>query len=246
MKFLLFGIIQGVTEFLPISSSGHLYLLKKIFGLSENLLSFFIILHLATLLAIAIFFQKQIKELLFSKKLLPHILIITAITAGLGLMIKRFLSPFFEYKYFLSSCILINAVILLNTKKFSAEKSSQDIRLKDSLILGILQGLAVLPGISRSGITISGLLKRGFKAKDSFTLSFLMAIPIISGVTLLELKKICSLNIGKSNIFLSFSAALIFGIFTLQIIKKMLIKAKFQNFGYYCLILFIASLFICK
>lgn len=245
MKFLLFGIIQGVTEFLPISSSGHLYLLKKIFGVSENLLSFFIILHLATLLAIAIFFQKQIKKLLFSK-ILPHILIITAITAGLGLMIKRFLSPFFEYKYFIPSCILINAVILLSIKKFSAKKNSQDIRLKDSLILGILQGLAVLPGISRSGITISGLLKRGFKAKDSFTLSFLMAIPIISGVTLLELKEICSLNIGKSNIFLSFSAALIFGIFTLQIIKKMLIKAKFQNFGYYCLILFIASLFICK
>lgn len=245
MEFLLFGIIQGVTEFLPISSSGHLYLLKKIFGINENLLSFFIILHLATLLAIAIFFHKQIKELLFSK-ILPQILIITAITAGIGLTIKQFLSPFFEYKYFIPSCILINAVILLSTKRFSAKKSSQDIQLKDSLILGILQGLAVLPGISRSGITISGLLKRGFKAKDSFTLSFLMAIPIISGTTLLELKEISCLNISRANIYLSFTAAVISGIFALQIIKKMLIKAKFQNFGYYCLILFLISLFICK
>jgi undecaprenyl-diphosphatase len=244
MKFLFFGIVQGLTEFLPISSSGHLYILKRLFGLNENLLSFFVILHLATLLAIIIFFYKQIKQTLTKKELLFHILIITCVSGILGLLGKIFLTRFFDSKYLISFALLINGIILLSIRNTTGKKTHQDIKLKDSFILGLLQGIAIIPGISRSGITITGLLKRGFQPKEAFSLSFLMAIPIITAAFLVEIKEILSINVNISSLILSFIAAFLSGILALHIIKKALIKVKFKNFGYYCLLIFLLTLFI--
>lgn len=244
MKLFFLGIVQGLTEFFPVSSSGHLYILKRFFGLANNLLPFFILLHLATLLAIIIFFRRQIKEVFREKNILIHILIITLISAAIGLVVKKYISHFFDYKYVISFSILINALILLKAKNNSLNRQQKDINLKDSFTLGILQGIAVFPGISRSGITISGLLKRGFQAKEAFNLSFLMAIPLILGAFAVEAKEISSLNISLNTLSFSFAAAFFTGIFALSMIKKALIKVKFHNFGYYCLIIFLLTLFL--
>ncbi|MDD5584168.1 MAG: undecaprenyl-diphosphate phosphatase [Candidatus Omnitrophica bacterium] len=244
MKFLFFGIVQGLTEFLPISSSGHLYLLKKLFGINENLLASFILLHMATLLAIIIFFWKQILATFFKKKMIAHIIIITLVTVIIALPIKHFFEKFFDAKNLLSLCFLANALLLLGTRKRTAQRTAEEITLKDSVMLGIMQGIAAFPGISRSGITISGSLRRGFKPEDAFNLSFLMAIPTIMGAFLLEFKELSVTHITRGAMVLGCVAAFAFGIGALLVVKKTLLSARFNMFGYYSLMLFIASLFL--
>ncbi|MDD5195125.1 MAG: undecaprenyl-diphosphate phosphatase [Candidatus Omnitrophica bacterium] len=244
MKFFFFGIAQGLTEFLPISSSGHLYLLKKLFGTNENLLAQFIMLHMATLFALLIFFWQQIIALFFEKKRLLHLLLVTIITGIGALFIKHFFEKFFDHKVLLSSCFLINAIILLSTPKVALGRNIDEMRAKDSFILGMLQALAVFPGISRSGITISGLLRRGFKPREAFQISFLMAIPAIIGAFILEFKELSVTHMAASSIAAGCVSAFGVGILSLLIVKKTLVSAHFNVFGYYCLLIFIVSLFL--
>ncbi|MBU0896515.1 MAG: undecaprenyl-diphosphate phosphatase [Candidatus Omnitrophica bacterium] len=242
MKFLFFGVIQGLTEFLPVSSSGHLYFLKRVLGLNEDLLSFFIFLHLATLFAMLLFFSKEIQSAVLKKKLLLYIFIITGISGFFGLIIKYFFSSFFDDKYLLSFCFFINAVILLSARRVRQKRDSQSITLKDSFILGILQGVSIFPGISRSGITITGLLRRGLDARQAFNLSFLMAIPVILLAFFAEFKELSSCSLKPSYLISGFICAFFCGMLALKILKKILISGKFHNFGYYGLIVFIISL----
>lgn len=246
MKFIFLGIIQGLTEFLPVSSSGHLYIFKKYLNLTQDLLPFFVFLHLATFLAIFVFLRKEIFLLLLQRKIAINILIISIITAGFGLLIDYFFQSFFENKYLVPFFLLINGGILLSVKNTSQKREAADIGFKDSLILGVSQGLAVFPGISRSGITIVALLKRGFKSKEAFSLSFLMAMPVILGVFLLKLKGILNSNIPATNMFLGFCAAFVFGLLALSLIKRALISEKFSKFGYYCILVSFLSLFFCR
>jgi undecaprenyl-diphosphatase len=244
MKFFFIGILQGITEFLPVSSSGHLFILKRLLHLNENLLAFFVFLHIPTLLAVVIFLWRKIIALLFEKKLILHIGIITLITGVCGLAIKHYFSNFFEAKYLVSFCLCINGVILLISGKTHNKRSLEDIRFRDSLVLGILQGIAVFPGISRSGITIVGLLKRGFEPQEAFAFSFLMSIPAIVGAFFLEFKDLTATRIMPFHGAVSFAAAFCFGILSLMIVKKTIIIAKFNNFGYYCLIVSLINLIV--
>ena len=244
MEIIFLGIIQGLTEFLPISSSGHLYLMKNYLGMSGNLLPFFVFLHFVTLLAICIFLHKEIIEASKDKKLLIHIGIITGLTAAIGIVIDIFVKNLFDSRYFVSFFLLLNAGILLTTRNMSEKRGRNAFKLKDALILGVLQGFAVLPGISRSGITIAGLLKRGFKAKEAFALSFLMAIPIISAVSLLKIKEFLNSGFPVADMVKGGIAAFLFGILALFIVRKMLISKNFDKFGYYCLIIAFLSLIL--
>ena len=242
MKFVFFGIIQGVTEFLPVSSSGHLFLFKEIFSFSENLLPYFVFLHLATLCAVIVFFWKNILCLLREKKTFSHILIITVISAVLGMGIKWFLSQYFDSRRLVACCFLINAAILFSVGKTRGSRERNDIRLRDSVILGILQGMAVFPGISRSGITIAGFLKRGFNSVESFNLSFLMSLPIIIIAFFSESKELFASGLPLSSLVLSFIFAFFSGILALKVLKVILMKSNFRNFGYYCLLVSLLSL----
>lgn len=245
MKFLLFGILQGLTEFLPVSSSGHLFLLKRLMGISANLLPFFVFLHIGTLLAIVIFFRKDIASSLLNPKILPHVLVVTAITASIGIILKIFVLPGFDHlKYLISLTFLINAVVLLKTKDFTGNRERLSLNFRDSLILGVFQGFSVLPGISRSGATISSLLKRGFSSREAFALSFLFGLPAILAAFALEAKELFSLSMGMGNIFLGFTAAFIFGILSLALLKKVVALGKIHLFGFYSLIVCMVSLFV--
>ncbi len=243
MEFIFLGIVQGLTEFLPISSSGHLYLLQKLLVIKEDYLSFFVFLHLATLLAIVVFFFKKIKSL-FKPRLLLNIFLITLISGLMGLGIKFYLSSFFDSRFLLSFCFLTNAGILLSIRSDSSKRSVESISFKDSFFLGLLQGFSPFPGISRAGITIVGALKRGFKPSDAFSLSFLMAIPLILGAFMVEFKTLGEFKLSGANLGLGFIAAFIFGLIALKIVKRTLLSAKFKNFAYYCLLMALVTLLI--
>lgn len=243
MKSIFFGILQGLTEFFPISSSGHLYLLQKLLVVEEACLPFFVFLHLATLLAIIVFFFKEIK-LLFKPKLFLDILLITLISGTMGLGIKIYLNEFLGSKFLLAFCFLANAGILFGIRHSSKGRDLSSITLKDSFLLGFLQGISPFPGISRSGITIVGLSRRGFKNTEAFILSFLMAIPLTLGAFVVELKELKEINFSLQSMAGGFMAAFIFGLIALKIVKKALIHDKFKNFAYYSLLMVIAVLLI--
>jgi undecaprenyl-diphosphatase len=238
LKLTLFGITQGLTEFLPVSSSGHLYILKRILGSPQNYLSFFILLHIATLLVIVLVLKRQVWLALINKNLLIYLATTTLVTCIIGFLIDRFLKASFDNKYFISLCLMVNALILLRIKNIKGQKDRGDFKLKDALTLGVLQGLAIFPGISRAGITISSLLKRGFKPQEAFSLSFLMAIPAILAAFifkyLFHYQQLSQLHIPWTGLSLGFLAAFCSGFIALLIVKKTLITHKFRNFGYYC------------
>ena len=244
MESIFLGITQGLTEFLPISSSGHLYVIKKILGINEEgYHSFIVFLHIATLLAILCFLFKNLK-LFFNKRLFLNVCVITFITGILGISIKVYLQQFFDSRYLVAFCFIINAGILLGIKADSNQRVSSSIRLRDSFFIGVLQGISALPGISRSGITIAGLLKRGFAKEEAFVLSFLMAIPVILGAFILEFKELVNRPVSIQSLISGFIFAFIFGLVSLRIVKKTLIVDKFKSFAYYCLFISIISLIL--
>ncbi|MFH1504450.1 MAG: undecaprenyl-diphosphate phosphatase [Candidatus Omnitrophota bacterium] len=240
MKFLSLGIIQGITEFLPISSSGHLYILKRLLGLQGDYFSFFIFLHIATLAAIVIFLSKNLKWL-FDKRLLTRIAVITVITAIMGLSIKFYLGSLFGNKNLLTFCFIINAGILLSIRPGSGNKTYKDMTYKDAFIIGIMQGFSPFPGISRSGVTIAGFLRRGFSRKQAFVLSFLLAIPVMIGAFILEFKELITNSFVFKDMAIGFISAFLSGLIALGVVKKTLLNQRFKNFAYYCLILAILN-----
>ncbi len=251
MKLIFLGIVQGVTEFLPISSSGHLFLIQKLLRIRGDHLPFFVFLHLATLLAIIVFFFKKIK--LFCKvRILLSILLITLISGIMGLGIRFYLKELFDTTLMLTFCFLANAGILLSIRPSSGQRDIGSIKFKDILFLGLLQGLSPLPGVSRSGITIVGLLRRGFKRSEAFILSFLMAIPLIVGAFFIEFKglgqsiskEMASPNFALKNMGLGFIVAFVFGLIALSLVKRTLISRRFKNFAYYCLLLALLTLIV--
>lgn len=243
LKFLFLGIIQGVTEFLPVSSSGHLYLFNSFFPFQSNPLAFIVLLHFATLLAVIFFFFPDIKQCLKNKKTISNIIIITLLTAVVAVVIKQFLISVFSGKYFLAASFSSTAVILLCTKSYNGRKTISMLSLNDILLIGLLQGISALPGISRSGITIAILLKLGFDAKESFKFSFLASIPIIFAAFILEGPTLLTIhNISFLNILFGFIAAFFSGLFALKLLKGSIDKQIFYKFGYYCFFVSIVTL----
>ena len=243
MKFIFFGIVQGITEFLPISSSGHLFFIQKLLEIEGDYLSFFVFLHLATLLAIIVFFSKKLK-LFLNLKILLNIFLITLISGAMGLGIRFYLKEILGSTSMLTFCFLANAGILLSIRPSSGQRDITTINFKDTLFLGLLQGFSPLPGISRSGITIVGLLRRGFKPGEAFILSFLMAIPLILGAFFVEFKELGQSALSFGSMSLGFAAAFAFGLLALGLVKKTLKAKKFRNFAYYCLILALLTLIV--
>jgi len=242
MKSLIFGIIQGLTEFLPISSSAHLFIFNNLVGFTKSALSFFIVLHFATLLSIIFFLQKDILNLLRKFRYLVLLFIITLITAIIGIIFDNCFDSLFDNNLLIYVALLINGIILITLKTKNNERSFQDMRYRDAILIGLIQGIAVFPGISRSGITITSLIRLGFKPQFAFQLSFLMAIPIIAGSLIFKSKEILTLDLAKTEIFIGGLSAFIFGLFALFIVRKALYKCKLPYFGYYCLLISLSGI----
>jgi len=248
MKYIILGIIQGLTEFLPVSSSGHLVIAEKLLGIESNQLLIAVICHLGTLLAMVLYFFKDIIGLFKKPALIGHILIITVITGIIGLGGKDFFESLFVRPRAVGISLLITGIVLLFAGRFQKGKRSlNSIDIRDSAFLGIMQAIAIVPGISRSGMTISALFFRNLEKEAAFRLSFLAGMPAIAGAFLLEFKDAGKMAAGQTNgLIIAFTVSFIVGLLALAALRLMLIRSKFHYFGYYCIALAISTLILLR
>lgn len=236
---LFLGIIQGLTEFLPVSSSGHLILFQHFLNLPSDMLFFNIILHLATLLAVVIVFRKTIWQLVRHpfNKLNLYLVISTAITCGLVVLFKEYIDKTFTYKI-LPITFLVTAIILFTTTFVTNNDKAHEVTGPAATVVGVAQFFAVTPGLSRSGTTISTLLFTGVKREKAADYSFLMSIPVIIASFLYEL-----LDVGTAPAFdvwptiAAFIAAVISGILAIKFMLRIIQNVKLHWFSLYLVIL---------
>lgn len=252
------GIIQGIAEWLPVSSSGVIALVKKSFFHStlglEELSEEILFLHLGTFLAALCYFHKKVFALIKSlcrfpkapeedRKVILFLTLSTIISGGIGLTLIKTLAAVEDsmdvtgksITLLIGLCLLGTAYLELRSKK-GGQKTAADLTLTDSILLGIAQGLAALPGFSRSGLTVASLLLRKFNKTDALQLSFLMSLPIVlAGNILLNIDQLAFT--GPALIGLAFS--FLFGLITIHALLKI---AERVNFGYFVLIFAILTI----
>lgn len=251
LQAVILGVVQGITEFLPISSSGHLIITQHLFGFKESQLVFDVFLHFASLIAIIVFFFKKLIKLKLKTFLLIGIGTIPAIFVGLFL--DNYMESLFSSVKLVGFTLLLTAAINFYSsyklKKQNKEKTKSLKKLtpKNAFIVGIFQALAIIPGISRSGSTLNGGLSQNLDRDSAFDLSFLLAIPAILGATLLQLIKLLPNNLSgfdSSTFILGGIAAFISGLVSLGFFKFILQKAKLEWFGWYCLVVGVFTLLV--
>lgn len=249
---IFLGILQGLTEFLPISSSGHLVIFQKIFRLPESPIFFDTVVHLATVFAIFIFFRKKFLEIfngilkeIKRRKIGENIFLFSFLFFGSlpiivgGLFLEKRIENIFNSLVLVGISFFITSLILFLTVFFQKrEKEIKNMNIFDSIFIGFFQAMAILPGVSRSGVTISAGFFRKLKPKDAFEFSFFLGIIAILGASVLQFKNITTINGGEIlNSIIGFLFAFIFGLLALKILKPILEKGKFYYFGFYCMIL---------
>jgi undecaprenyl-diphosphatase len=253
IEALLLGILQGLTEFLPISSSGHLVLAEN-FLLKNNPpgVTLEIALHIGTLFAVFCIFRKDIKKILVSfihlfktgrhKKredpyfrLLGFLLLGTIPIALMGGLFREGIGRLFECPRIVSSMLIITGIILWATKRLKiGRREIHRLNIKDALGIGLAQAIGLVPGISRSGVTISCGLFRGLSRDLAYRFSFLLAIPAIIGAAGLEFRNFPA--IPKENIYplvIGTIAAFLSGLLALKVLLSIIQKGKFSFFAYY-------------
>ena len=237
IQSILLSLIQGVTEFLPISSSGHLNLTQYLFRLTPSL-TFDIFLNTATLLSVLFFFRKKINYFIQNLKYI----IVASIPAGLvGVFLKDQIETLFSNLNFLPYFFLITSVLVFSTKFLGSK--DQKLDYKKALIIGLFQSIAILPGVSRSGATIFAGLLVGLAPINAFNFSFCLFIPASFGALILGLKDMSSSGILDSQYLFPFILTFIIGLIALKILQKIIINNKFWIFSLYTFILSILLFF---
>jgi undecaprenyl-diphosphatase len=248
LALFFLGLVQGLTEFLPVSSSGHLVLLSKLFLVDESLFVS-VILHCATLCSILVVFWKDIVQMVkhpLSKNSML-IVIATLPTCIICLALLPIIKSSFAGE-FLPICFLVSAILLLISEKMAKKCKNKEISFKTALFMGVFQGFAAFSGISRSGSTISAGLLCGSKKEDVTRLSFLMSIPIILASLFMEILEIATVEkIESFSIFgllLAFVTAFVVGVFSIKIMLKGSKKLPLWAFSVYLVAISILSLFV--
>ena len=239
LKMIILGIVQGLTEFLPVSSSGHLILLQDIFGIQENVLFNTIVLHFGTLLAVIVFYFKDLINLLKKEnhKTIWQLLIATIPACILGLLFGDFIETYSSTKM-LAFTFLITAIVLILTTFYRKKQQSwTDITTKTAVVMGLSQCIALFPGISRSGSTISGGVFSKSDPKLVTKFSFFMSIPIIFGSLILECFKVYLIGINWLATLAGLISAFISGIFAIKLMMKVAEKCNFKWFSIYLIVL---------
>ncbi|NIA23691.1 MAG: undecaprenyl-diphosphatase [Proteobacteria bacterium] len=250
LKAALLGIIQGLTEFLPVSSSGHLVIAQKLLHFSEPPVLFDITLHLATALAVIAIYYKEIWDLtlaLFKGRILVTkqgyrlsskrfhyvlVLIIALIPAGLvGYFFNDYITKAFSNLLVVAIGLFVTTVILFLSKYFN--KGKGDINFKNGTVVGIAQAFAIIPGISRSGSTIFAAMASGVKGKNAADFSFLLSVPIIIGAFIFELKGIVNSHVSIAILVTGFICSFVAGYFSIKLLLSFIRRGKFHYFAYY-------------
>ena len=237
IKYIFIGFIQGITEFLPVSSSGHIVLFGSLFEL-DNLLLISIVAHIGTLFAILYCYKDKIFSLIKQPKNKTnlHLIIATIPTVIMVILFNSFLEENFSTRTlvwgFLISAILLVVADLKNDDKMPLKK-------KSALYMGISQGFSLLPGISRSATTRACRLLVGVEKNEALDFSFLMSIPIIAASAIYESFKLFSaqITINWLGIFIVMISSFVFGILSIKIMLKTLKKNKLYFFSIYLIVL---------
>ena len=238
------GVVQGVTEFLPISSSGHLVLLHTLFGLKEPKLLFDLFLHLGTTVAVLIlFWPKILRFLTTEKKLFSFVVLGSFPTAVIGVLFAKTLEAFFTQPKVVGWGFWITAIWLFLGERFRANEGKA-LAWHTALLIGVSQGIAIVPGISRSGATIATGLLLGLEGSVAVEYSFLLSIPAILGAFLYKIHS-AEESIGLSGILrkegvvfaVGSLTAFLFGIVAIQMIKRLVAKRKLYFFSLYLAVL---------
>ena len=256
---VILGVIQGLTEFLPVSSSGHLAVTQILMGFGDSGLVMDVCLHMGTLLAILVVFRNDILDIVKVVPSLPRklrnldtqkragntswlvVLIVcgTVVTAVVGLVGEKVFVGLFSSLRAIGICFLITGTILWLTR-FSRGASGKELSkmtVRDALTIGLAQGLAIAPGISRSGTTISTALFLGLDRELAARYSFLLFIPAVVGATILELRHWESSPFSLSAILAGSLSAFVVGYVALKFLLDVIKRGAFHYFSYYCWLL---------
>ncbi len=276
IQAILMGVIQGITEFLPVSSSGHLAIFSNIFGINTDTgMLFEVMLHLGTLIAVFTVYWRDIAQLFIEgigicidfimnivhlikreeririirnshRKFVMLIIVTTIPTAIIGLLFDDLVSQASNTLLVPGICLILNAVILLVVGSLpGGKKKVKKTSYLDALAVGTAQGVAVLPGISRSGSTICACLGLGLKREFAVKYSFIASIPVILGANILELRHFTTAMASGSELLyyvVGMIVAAVVGYICIRIMIYLVSNRKFSYFAYYCGIVGIISL----
>jgi undecaprenyl-diphosphatase len=248
IQAIILGFIQGVTEWLPISSTGHLRIAEQFLGLTLPLL-FDVTLHVGTLAIILLFFRKDVKLVLVALvkgdfksengKLIPLIIVGTIPTALIGVVFSSAIETYFSTFLPIAGAFLICGVVLYFSK--TGQERKENITYTEALAIGTAQGIALIPGLSRSGLTIATALMLGMRREKAFKFSFLLSVPAVIGalgLTLYEQYEMLTLvGVGGTEILVGITVSLVVSYFALKLLWKALAGKKFYFFAFYCWLL---------
>ena len=240
------GLLQGLTEFLPVSSSGHVAIGAELLGLRDQPLAFVVLLHAGTLLATLALFWSDIAEIVKdlgahlmqpsqllqtkSGQLAAAIVAATVVTVAVALTLEPFVEQYSSSMSLVGICLLGSAVAVLLTKRVSGH--SELPTLKHALVIGLVQGLAVLPGLSRSGSTIAAAMLLGVSGAAAFRFSFLLSLPIVAGAALRALGSEPLSHIGSAAL-IGGTVAMVSGYLSLLVLRRVLLLGQLWVFAFY-------------
>ncbi|MBV8138339.1 MAG: undecaprenyl-diphosphate phosphatase [Deltaproteobacteria bacterium] len=238
---LVLGAVQGLTEFLPVSSSAHLILVPWLLNWQDPGLAFDVALHLGTLVALLIYYwQTWIKLLgslvnndVASRRLLILLILASVPGAVIGLLLEKQAETIFRSPLLIASTMAVLGVVLwLVDRLFRSRRKVSDLTTADALLIGFSQALAIVPGVSRSGATITMARALGIEREDAANFSFLMATPIIAGAGLLEARKLVAAGM-HAPVLWGFLASAVFGVAAIAGLIRFVRTRTYQPFAWY-------------
>jgi len=246
----ILGIVQGLTEFLPISSSGHLVIMQHFLGVKDSGLMFEVLVHFATLLAVIVIYWQDIKGLIEKPFQYYNWLLIvgTIPTAVIGLAFEDLFEKLFSSVEIVGLMLIITGILLLFSEMLSRKKHNMiNFKSKHAFLIGFGQGLAITPGISRSGITIAIGLLLGLNRENAARFSFLLSVPVILGATVHKGRGLFN-ETGVDLQLLPYIVGALFagvsGYFAIKILLRLLQRKKLYYFSLYCWIVGLSVLMI--
>lgn len=247
LQAIILGIVQGLCEFLPVSSSGHLLLMQKIFGINEGGYFFSVMLHLGTLIAVLIVYRKRIIEMILhpvkQAKYWLYMILATLVTVVMAVAFRDVIDSAGEGKI-LGFCFLFTAILLtlcdMMRRKYECTVTVPTMKWYQAAFVGFVQGIAILPGISRSGSTITGATLCRMKKEDAAEFSFLLSIPAILGGVVLEVPDVLKegvANVDWLPILAGIIVAGVSGYFAVRFMIRLITKRSFTGFAVYTALL---------
>ncbi|HEX9908224.1 MAG TPA: undecaprenyl-diphosphate phosphatase [Thermoplasmata archaeon] len=248
---LLLGIVQGLTEWLPVSSSGHLVIFQELFGLEpdENLV-FDLVVHLGTIMTVCVYFRKELWNIVRSvfvrkadrdaevdklRKLGFMLLLGTVPVAVVGVLLTSVVDEIFDITL-VGLALIANAAMLLVVERYRAGGSKKSPSVKDSIVIGSFQAVSILPGISRSGSTISGGMVVGLERETAAVFAFLLSVPALAGAFAYGVLTLDSFDLDATSALVGFAAAFLTGIASIKVLLRAVRSQQLWMFAAYCAI----------